>query len=302
MKYKKIIFIFLKIDLSIISCIQFKSISYILKNIILLKDIISHITDNKIKNNLFLLFKKIMKGNIIYQFLTWDLFTMSDIQRYSWAKVIIKENLAEHSYYVSVLADLITEDLIKRYPQKEINRLNVLRFALYHDYEEVYTWDIVTPVKYKSDEFRKGLEHLWKILLNEGVKNNFINNEHIWERIRLSNSEYGIKKDKDLENRIVKFADLLQSLSYVVKEVNLWNSYMEIKVKRIIKTMINKYSTSHYFRPYIKDLFEIIKQNKLIKSNIIDIDWEKFLNPTENEISSESLLKNKDIKNKSETS
>lgn len=217
-----------------------------------------------------------MNWNLIYQLLTWDLLTMSNIQRYSWAPVLLKENLAEHSYYVSVLADLICEDIIKRYPQKEINRLNVLRFALYHDYEEIYTWDIVTPVKYKSEEFRKGLEHLGKLLLDEWVKSNFIENEHVWLRIQEANRDYESKKDKDLENRIVKFADMLQSLSYVIREVNLWNSYMEPKVKRIIKTMITKYGPTTYFRPYIKNLFDILEQKKLLKSNIIDLDWEEF--------------------------
>lgn len=217
-----------------------------------------------------------MKGNIIYQLLTGDLFTMSNIQRYSWAKILIKETLAEHSYYVSVLADLITEDIVKRYPTKEIDRLAVLRFALYHDYEEVYTGDIVTPVKYKNEEFRKLLEQLWTVLLNEGVTENFLDNEHIGNRIRESNSEYEAKKDKDLENRIVKFADILQSLSYVVTEVNLGNTYMEEPVKRIVKTMITKYGSTTYFRPYIKSLLEVIEQKKLIKANIIEIDWDEF--------------------------
>lgn len=221
---------------------------------------------------------KTMKNNLIYQLLKWDIVNMSNIQRYSWATVIKQENLAEHSYYVTVLSDLIAEDIEEKYPQKELDRGNILRYALYHDYEEVYTWDIVTPVKYKSEEVKEWLEKLWKILLREWVESNFKWNSHIAKRIKSSTFEYESKKDKDLENRIVKFADILQSLIYIIREINLWNIYTEPILKRIISTLIKKYWPTNYFRSYVEDLLKILEEEKLLKWNLLQIDWEEFKN------------------------
>jgi len=38
-----------------------------------------------------------------------------------------------------VLADLISEDIKKRYPDKKINKEDIYKFAIYHDYEEIYS-------------------------------------------------------------------------------------------------------------------------------------------------------------------
>lgn len=221
-----------------------------------------------------------MSSNFIKQLITSDLFTMSTITRYSWAYIIKWENLAEHSYYVTVLADLIAEDIHKRFPDRQIDRHKVLLYWLYHDYEEVYTWDIVTPVKYKSTDFRDKLEDLGDLLMKEWTQQNFKDNSHIGDRIYNANKLYESKKDKVLENRVVKFADTLQSLIYVIRETNMWNIYMEDKLTRIIDGLIKKYSTSRYFRPYISNLKQIIESWEILKTNIVSINWEEFLNTT----------------------
>jgi 5'-deoxynucleotidase YfbR-like HD superfamily hydrolase len=63
---------------------------------------------------------------------------MSDVIRYSGTKVLNKENLAEHSYYVSVLADSLAEDIEHKF-DIVIDRYKVLKYALYHDIEEIFT-------------------------------------------------------------------------------------------------------------------------------------------------------------------
>jgi 5'-deoxynucleotidase YfbR-like HD superfamily hydrolase len=84
---------------------------------------------------------------------------MSDVIRYSGTKVLNKENLAEHSYYVSVLADSIAEDIEYKH-EINIDRYKVLKYALYHDIEEIFTGDIVTPLKYKSQDLRVKFEEV----------------------------------------------------------------------------------------------------------------------------------------------
>jgi 5'-deoxynucleotidase YfbR-like HD superfamily hydrolase len=66
--------------------------------------------------------------SIIDQLLTGAHTNMSNVFRYSIRRVIQKENLAEHSFYVALLADLISEDVVKNNPEVKINRELVLRF------------------------------------------------------------------------------------------------------------------------------------------------------------------------------
>ena len=99
------------------------------------------------------------KNNISIQFLEGFFDRMSDVIRYSGTKVLNKENLAEHSYYVSVLADGIAEDIEQKF-DISIDRYKVLKYALYHDIEEIFTGDLVTPVKYKSQDLRIKFEEV----------------------------------------------------------------------------------------------------------------------------------------------
>jgi 5'-deoxynucleotidase YfbR-like HD superfamily hydrolase len=78
------------------------------------------------------------KKTISVQFITGFFDKMSDVIRYAGNKVLNKENLAEHSYYVAVLADNIAEDIIHKF-RIDIDRYKVIKYALYHDIEEIFT-------------------------------------------------------------------------------------------------------------------------------------------------------------------
>lgn len=206
-----------------------------------------------------------MKNNLILQLLKWDLFKMSNVQRYSWTQVIVPENLAQHSYYVTVLADLISEDISERFPDIKIDKNKILSFALYHDYEEIYTWDIITPVKYKNKEFREKLDSLWNLLLTEWINSNFEWKKHIWNRIKESHKNYELWRNDLIESKIVKFADMIQALWYVIQEVNMWNSYMNSVLKNIIKLIKEKYWTIDEFKIYIENLSDAVLDDALLK-------------------------------------
>jgi putative hydrolases of HD superfamily len=166
------------------------------------------------------------ENNISVQFLKGFFDRMSDVVRYSGTKILNKENLAEHTYYVSVLADSIAEDLEFRF-DVNIDRYKVLKYALYHDIEEIFTGDIVTPVKYKSKALKMKFEEVGNLILKEELKNHFQGNLHIAEMILDTHKEYEEKKETSLENMIVKFADILQALSYTISELNLGNTYLK---------------------------------------------------------------------------
>lgn len=198
--------------------------------------------------------------NISVQFLEWFFDRMSDVIRYSGTKVLNKENLAEHSYYVSVLADSIAEDIEYKH-EINIDRYKVLKYALYHDIEEIFTGDIVTPLKYKSQDLRVKFEEVWNLILREELESHFQWNMHIAEMILNTYSEYGEGKDEILENKIVKFADILQALSYTMSELHLGNTYLKHISNNLLITLEKKYGKDKYFSSYVKEILEFVKEN-----------------------------------------
>lgn len=178
---------------------------------------------------------------------------MSDVVRYSWTKVLNKENLAEHTYYVSIIADGIAEDLEKKF-DLEIDRYKVLKYALYHDIEEAFTWDIVTPVKYKSEILRDQLEQVGNMILKEQLKAHFENNSHISQMILDTHQNYELGKTEILENKIVKLADILQAIWYTIGEKNLWNSYLTPVTQNLSEMLEKRYKNDQYFSDYVDEV------------------------------------------------
>jgi len=75
-----------------------------------------------------------------------DLRTLSHVPRWAVLRVIHRQSVADHSYYVAVYASLIakTENLM---PAMHVI---LLEHCLYHDIAEVFTSDIPGPVKRES--------------------------------------------------------------------------------------------------------------------------------------------------------
>ena len=200
------------------------------------------------------------KNNISIQFLEGFFDRMSDVIRYSGTKVLNKENLAEHSYYVSVLADGIAEDIEQKF-DISIDRYKVLKYALYHDIEEIFTGDLVTPVKYKSKDPRIKFEEVWNQILKEELQSHFSENAHIAEMIIKAHNEYDEKKDEVLENQIVKFADILQALSYTMSELHLGNTYLKDISHNLLVSLEKRYKDNKYFSWYVVEILDFVKGN-----------------------------------------
>lgn len=198
--------------------------------------------------------------SISVQFLEGFFDRMSDVIRYSGTKVLNKENLAEHSYYVSVLSDSIAEDIEHRYTIT-IDRYKVLKYALYHDIEEIFTGDIISPVKYKSNDLRMKLEKVWNLILTEQVEEHFEWNPHIARMILQTHKDYEEKKYTDIENMIVKFADTLQAISYTISELHLGNTYLKWITHNAIEILKNTFWENKYFSLYVGEIEKFVKEN-----------------------------------------
>lgn len=195
--------------------------------------------------------------------------SMSNVIRYSGTKVLHQENLAEHSYYVVVLSDLLLSDIKERFPLKKIDSSKVLRYALYYDYEEVSTWDIITPVKEASSELRKELWRVWQMLMKESLNSEYWDKyKNVTRAITEPFHEHKINKESKLESRIVKFADMLQAFMYNKTEVDLWN----LCFVPVLEAIIDKWDKSRIFNKYVKELIEIVNEWENTKQEFEEIN------------------------------
>lgn len=86
---------------------------------------------------------------------------MKLIARWSLMRSTKRENLAEHSYDVAVLAHFLAvlrQEQFSYLPQVSLEK--VLLYALYHDAPEVLTGDLPTPVKYYSEDLRNAFSQV----------------------------------------------------------------------------------------------------------------------------------------------
>ena len=86
---------------------------------------------------------------------------MKLIDRWALMRNTSKENVAEHSHSVAVIAHALALIGNKKF-QKSYNTERVCLLALYHDTTEVITGDMPTPVKYYNSDIKnvyKDIEH-----------------------------------------------------------------------------------------------------------------------------------------------
>lgn len=96
-------------------------------------------------------------------FLAW-VFRMPLIKRWSLMFCHKKENIAEHSHQVAVVAHLLALIYNKKVAPLH-NSIPIIperaaTIALYHDQIEIYTGDTVTPIKYHNQELTREFKKL----------------------------------------------------------------------------------------------------------------------------------------------
>ena len=87
---------------------------------------------------------------------------MKFIDRWSLMNNSSKENIAEHSHSVAVIAHALAVIGNKKFG-KNYNAERTALLAMYHDTTEVITGDMPTPVKYYNDDIKnvyKDIEHI----------------------------------------------------------------------------------------------------------------------------------------------
>lgn len=183
---------------------------------------------------------------------------MKLIDRWALMNNTTKENIAEHSHSVAVIAHALALIGNKKFG-KSYDAQRVAVLALYHDTTEVITGDMPTPVKYYNDDIKnvyKDIEHiagerLLNMLPDEFREDYYSLFEHC-------------DGDKELW-RLVKAADKISALIKCIEEKRMGNSEFE-KALEAQEKIINdidldevKYFKDNFLEAYYLTLDEHTK-------------------------------------------
>ena len=187
-----------------------------------------------------------------------DLDELNNMVRWNGANRIKDETVAHHSYIVTMFARLLSEEIFKGDVEA---KLMTTTYAIFHDFDEIFTGDINHRVKHNQ--------------LN-GKKIQFLLDEYVSQKANekfadfSNNSDFIINKilNKDIPNHIrklVKVCDWLSMIYYLVKERNLGNKSLENRYNYCISKFIESCDDAKValdFESKITCNFEILEQLK----------------------------------------
>lgn len=142
------------------------------------------------------------------------------IDRWALMQNTAKENIAEHSHNVAVIAHALCVIGNKKFG-KDYNAERCALLALYHDATEVITGDMPTPVKYGSDEMKTVYKNVESLAGNRLLA--MLPQEFRDEYDPLFNRD---KQDEKLW-KIVKAADKIDALIKCINEIRMGNREFE---------------------------------------------------------------------------
>lgn len=145
---------------------------------------------------------------------------MSHVFRFSSIPVNRRENVAEHSWYVSMYAFFIAKDYEERWngedPIPRVDYGKLLSRALLHDLDESHTGDFLRIVKYGHPDLKRALDEVSVSMINKMQEELGVEFTEPWAQA----------KADDLEGEIIEIADLLRVVSYVVEEISSGNKHI----------------------------------------------------------------------------
>lgn len=182
---------------------------------------------------------------------------MKLIDRWALMNNSTKENIAEHSHSVAVIAHALALIGNKKFG-KSYNAERAALLALYHDTTEVITGDMPTPVKYYNDDIKNVYKNIERIAGKDFLICFPKNSEVIMSR--------SLKKDEDKELwKLVKAADKISALIKCIEEYRMGNrefeKALEAQQKKIEEINLDevKYFREHFLDSYYLTLDEHTK-------------------------------------------
>ena len=183
---------------------------------------------------------------------------MKYIDRWALMPNANKENIAEHSHSVAVIAHALA--LIgNREFGKNYNPERAALLALYHDTTEVITGDMPTPVKYYNDEIKSVYKDIEKTAGDRLLK--MLPDDYKQDYVPLFH-----KSDEDKQLwKLVKAADKISALVKCIEENRMGNREFDIALKSQEQKIADidmpevKFFSEHFLKAYYLTLNEHTK-------------------------------------------
>ncbi|WP_297141545.1 5'-deoxynucleotidase [uncultured Eubacterium sp.] len=183
---------------------------------------------------------------------------MKYIDRWALMPNANKENIAEHSHSVAVIAHALA--LIgNREFGKNYNPERAALLALYHDTTEVITGDMPTPVKYYNDEIKSVYKDIEETAGDRLLK--MLPDDYKQDYVPLFH-----KSDEDKQLwKLVKAADKISALVKCIEENRMGNREFDIALKSQEEKIADidmpevKFFSEHFLKAYYLTLDEHTK-------------------------------------------
>jgi 5'-deoxynucleotidase len=149
------------------------------------------------------------------------------IERWSLMRNVLKENVAEHSYHVAVLAHALGT-IANEVFEKNVPTDRIVSMALFHDATEVFTGDIPTPVKHHNPKILTNFREIEQMAAERLL-------DMVPEQLRavyapLIDGKAGMNSEL---KKYVKAADLLDAYLKCVTELSAGNKEFVSAKKQI---------------------------------------------------------------------
>ena len=158
-----------------------------------------------------------------------NLYRLRYIERWSLMRNVTKENVAEHSFQVSLITHCLCS-IANEVFDKEINTDKAVTLSLFHDVTEVFTGDIPTPVKHHNSDILKNFRDIENLAAERLVKQAPEQLKHIYKDMIID------EQDAELMSYI-KAADLLDAYLKCVTELTAGNKEFVIAKEQIEKKL-----------------------------------------------------------------
>lgn len=185
----------------------------------------------------------------LFEIMTGKLSRLSYVNRYSSFPVNRRENVAEHSFWVTFIAYVIALDLQEQ--GHRVSTEHVLRQAMMHDISEAVSGDIIRSYKHLNDEVYAAMKDADAAGTYELVRNR----DFGATAKRVHEAWLYAKSDTTLEGQIVAFADMAAAAFYMREEDRSGNRAIREVMRQMYETWFAAYHGHHALGQYIDQMY-----------------------------------------------
>lgn len=204
---------------------------------------------------------------------------LKDIKRCNNFPVVNQEDVAQHSFYVTLLAMALADeyntwagDINMGYHPFDVEHQYmiakteiVIRKALTHDLEESFTSDIPWNIKHMSEEVHEVITEAINQRIDKAYENS---------RTMELYHDIGSKCKDGFEGRFVEIADMLELGVYCWEEKAKGNHFLQPMIDKCVRLLKSypEYDTLLEASPLFKSLMDLIVSDGIVAETLLDIN------------------------------